>query len=37
MGVCEDWIRVGIGIGVLDGGGHVGVGEEFVGWGLGLG
>lgn len=21
MGVCEDWIRVGIGIGVLDGGG----------------
>lgn len=35
MGVFDDW--VGIWVGILDRGGHVGVGEEFVGWGLGLG
>ena len=34
MWVFQDWIRVWIGIGTVDG--DVGVGEEFVGWGLGL-
>ena len=29
MWVFQDWIRVGIGIGTVDG--NVGVGEEFVG------